>query len=56
MSLDKIADIADAIGPQTMVSRIGKIPMDIQKTLFGPIKHLKEKKKGVRTIRLSHIN
>ena len=53
MSLDKIADIADAIGPQTMVSRIGKIPMDIQKTLFGPINHKKEKSKGFRTIRPS---
>lgn len=29
MSVEKIAEIADVIGPQTMVSRIGKIPMDI---------------------------
>ena len=56
MSIDKIADIADAIGPQTMVSRIGKIPMDIQKTLFGPINQNKEKKKGLRTIRPSPFN
>lgn len=56
MSIDKIADIADAIGPQTMVSRIGKIPMDIQKTLFGPINHSKDKKKGFKTIRPSPFN
>ena len=43
MSLDKIADISDAIGPQTMVSRIGKMPMEIQKTLFGPLKNQQEK-------------
>jgi hypothetical protein len=52
MSLERIVDIADAVGPQTMVSRIGKMPMDIQKTLFGPIKSQQEnqKKKGFAKI------
>jgi hypothetical protein len=39
MIKEKLSDIADAIGPQTMVSRIGKMPIEVQKTLFGPLQN-----------------
>ena len=54
MSLDKIVDIADSIGPQTMVSRIGKMPMEIQKTLFGPLKNQKENHMRYTSVDLRH--
>ena len=54
MSLDKIGDIAEAVGPQTMVSRIGKMPMEIHKTLFGPIKSQQEKQLKYTSVGLRH--
>lgn len=37
MSKGALADLAEKLGPSTMASRIGKMPMEIQKTLLAPM-------------------
>lgn len=32
-----MADLAEMLGPQTMVSRIGKMPMVVYETILGPL-------------------
>ena len=37
MSRSQLADLAEMLGPQTMVSRIGKMPMVVYETILGPL-------------------
>jgi len=48
MIKEKLSDIADSIGPQTMVSRIGKMPIEVQKTLFGPLQNKDSPERSLR--------
>ncbi len=37
MSRSQLVELAEILGPQTMVSRIGKMPMVVYETILGPL-------------------
>lgn len=56
MSKPKLADLADKLGPQTMSSRIGKMPMVIAKTLLGPMMYNSPSQKSMDKIETPQFN